>query len=90
MCPDGLNTHIYYSNRAAAHCYLTSYELAIEDCEQCIALSPTYVKGYTRLGQAYSGMKDFDNAIEAYKKCVELEPKKKLSSRLAEMGESEP
>ena len=77
LCPDGVNTHIYYSNRAAAHCYLTSYELAIEDCDQCIALSPNYVKGYTRLGQAYSGMKDYDNAIEAFKKCVELEPKNK-------------
>lgn len=77
LCPDGPNTHIYYSNRAAAHCYLTSYELAIEDCEQCIALNSSYVKGYIRLGQAYSGMKDFDNAIEAFKKCVELEPKNK-------------
>jgi len=30
LSPNGPNSHIYYSNRAAAHCCLTSYELAIE------------------------------------------------------------
>jgi small glutamine-rich tetratricopeptide repeat-containing protein alpha len=77
LSPNGPNSHIYYSNRAAAHCYLTSYELAIADCEKSVSLSPAYVKAYTRLGLAHYSMKNFDGAIEAYKKCIELEPKVK-------------
>ena len=77
LTPDGPNSHIYYSNRAAAHCYLQSFELAIEDCEKCVQLSPTYVKGYTRLGLAHYSIGNFEASIEAYKKCIELEPKVK-------------
>ena len=77
LSPDGPNSHIYYSNRAAAHCYLSSYELAVADCEACVAICPTYVKGYTRLGLANYSMGNYEASIEAYKKCIELEPKVK-------------
>lgn len=77
LSPSGPNSHIFFSNRAAAHCHLTSYELAISDCEASIALNPSYAKGYTRLGMAQYAMKNFDAAVEAYKKCCELEPKNK-------------
>lgn len=77
LSPSGPSSHIYLSNRAAAHCYLTSYELAVADCERCIELSPAYIKGYTRLGVAHFAMKNYEAAIEAYKKCIDLEPKVK-------------
>ena len=78
ISPDGPNSHIFYSNRAAAHCYLTSYELAVSDCEASINLSPSYAKGYTRLGQAQYAMKNFEAAVDAYKKACELDPKNKV------------
>ena len=52
LSPDGVNSHIYYCNRAAAHCHLNDYIEAVEDCNSSITLQPTYVKAYSRLGLA--------------------------------------
>ena len=52
LSADGPNSHIYHCNRAAAHCHLNDYIEAVEDCNASIALQPTYVKAYSRLGLA--------------------------------------
>jgi small glutamine-rich tetratricopeptide repeat-containing protein alpha len=49
---DGPNSHIYHCNRAAAHCHLNNYIEAVEDCNASLALQPTYVKAFSRLGLA--------------------------------------
>ena len=46
----GPSSHIYYSNRAAAHCFLKRYERAVEDCEAAIRLQADVAKAYSRLG----------------------------------------
>lgn len=52
LSADGPNSHIYHCNRAAAHCHLNDYIEAVEDCNASIALQPSYVKAYSRLGLA--------------------------------------
>jgi small glutamine-rich tetratricopeptide repeat-containing protein alpha len=74
LSPQGPNSHIYYTNRAAAHCYLKDYEAAARDCERSVQLDPLYVKAYSRLGLAYFFMNKYDKAVEAYERAVELEP----------------
>ena len=71
---DGSNSHVYYSNRAAAYCHLNNYIEAVNDCESCIALDPNYVKAYSRLGLANFFLERYDDAIYAYEKACELEP----------------
>lgn len=39
LSPNGPNSHIYFSNRAAAHCFLTSYDLAIEGIDSLSVIS---------------------------------------------------
>jgi len=75
LLPDGPNSHIYYSNRAAAYCYLNSYELAVEDCLASTKLNDSYCKAWTRLGLSYYQLEQYDKAAEAYQRCVQLEPK---------------
>lgn len=77
LSPEGPNSHIYYNNRAAAYCYLKNYKDAISDCQTSIALSPSYVKAYSRLGLAYFFLEDYQQAIEAYSQAVKLEPENK-------------
>lgn len=33
---------------------------------QCVDLKPDWAKGYSRLGAAYYGLQEWDNAIKAY------------------------
>lgn len=41
---------VYYSNRAAAHSSKGDNLAAVGDAEQAIAVDPTFVKAYHRLG----------------------------------------
>jgi small glutamine-rich tetratricopeptide repeat-containing protein alpha len=73
----GPNSHIYYSNRAAAYCHLNNYQQAASDCERSVALNSTYVKAYSRLGLARFFLNQYQESIAAYDRAVELEPSNK-------------
>jgi len=57
----------FYSNRSAAYLKNGQHEEALKDAEACIKLDPKFVKGYSRKGTALVAMKQFDDAILAYK-----------------------
>jgi len=64
----------YFCNRAAAYCRLDQNDLAIQDCRTALSLDPTYAKAYGRMGVAFSGQTRYEEAVEAYKKAIELDP----------------
>lgn len=64
---------IYYANRAAAHSSLKQYDDAIKDAEEAIKIDPNYSKGYSRLGFAKYAQNKPDEALDAYKKVMDLE-----------------
>ncbi|KHJ90771.1 tetratricopeptide repeat protein, partial [Oesophagostomum dentatum] len=59
---------------AAAYCRLEQYDLAIQDCRTALALDPKYSKAYGRMGLALSCQNRYEQAVEAYKKALELDP----------------
>lgn len=63
----------YYTNRAVANQMLNDYDNAIIDAKFSLSIDPLYSKGYTRLGDALEGKKDYNAALDAYKKVLELE-----------------
>lgn len=65
---------IYFCNRAAAYCRQEQYDLAIQDCRTALALEPSYAKAYGRMGVALSCQNRYDQAVEAYKKALEIDP----------------
>jgi small glutamine-rich tetratricopeptide repeat-containing protein alpha len=77
LSSDGPNSHVYYSNRAAAYCHLNNYQSAVDDCLSCLALSPDYVKAYSRLGLAYFFLEKYQDAVDAYERALEIEPDNK-------------
>lgn len=79
LSADGPNSHVYYSNRAAAYCHLNRYQDAVDDCHSSLALSPDYVKAYSRLGLANFFLEHFQDAVEAYERALELEPDNKAT-----------
>jgi small glutamine-rich tetratricopeptide repeat-containing protein alpha len=93
----GPNSHVYYSNRAAAFCYLGRYDAAVNDCKASIELNPQYEKAHARLGLSRFFMGDYRGAIEAYEHALELDPKSaaslsylgKAKTRLADQEKAE-
>ena len=62
-----------YSNRAACYQKLAEFKLALQDCEDCIKLDPTFVKGHVRKGMALYALKEFTKASSAFQKALEID-----------------
>lgn len=73
LSPDGPSSHIYHSNLAAALMYLHKYTEVIDHCEQSIALKPSYVKAYSRMGGAQVHLKDYEGAIDSFRRGLEVD-----------------
>mmetsp|Transcript_16715 Transcript_16715/g.38584 ORF Transcript_16715/g.38584 Transcript_16715/m.38584 type:complete len:756 (-) Transcript_16715:199-2466(-) len=74
LSPDGPHSHVYYSNRAAALCYLERYEEAVRDSEVAIYLKPTYGKAHARMGLSKYFLNDYEASIAAYKTALKYDP----------------
>ena len=77
LSPNGPNSHVFYCNRAAAHCHLNNYIEAVEDCKESVNLNPEYTKAYSRLGLANYFLERYEEAVEAYEMSLKLEPENK-------------
>lgn len=77
LSPEGPNSHVYYSNRAAAYCSLQKYQESVDDCTQAIVLSPDFVRAHSRLGLSYFFLRQYEESVEAYERALEIEPDNK-------------
>jgi stress-induced-phosphoprotein 1 len=66
--------HVLYSNRSAAYCASEKYGKALEDATKTTEIKPDWPKGWSRKGAALHGKGEYDGAVEAYKKGLELDP----------------
>ncbi|KRZ67960.1 Small glutamine-rich tetratricopeptide repeat-containing protein beta, partial [Trichinella papuae] len=64
----------FFCNRAAAFSKLEGHQMAVQDCLKAIQMDSNYGKAYGRLGLAYSCMNRYTDAVNAYKKALELDP----------------
>lgn len=53
-----------FSNRAACYTKLMALNEAVKDCEACIALDPTFIKGYVRKAAIEFIKKDYTKCLE--------------------------
>jgi tetratricopeptide (TPR) repeat protein len=77
ICPTGPNSHVYYSNRAAALLSMKKFNEAIADSERSLSLKPDYGKAHARLGLAHFLLGDYRQAMEAYTVALKYEPNNK-------------
>ncbi|XP_041468394.1 stress-induced-phosphoprotein 1-like [Lytechinus variegatus] len=66
-----------YSNRAACYTKLAEFRLGLDDCEECIRLDPTFIKGYLRKGTILMGLHDYTKASSAFQQALELDSNNK-------------
>jgi len=65
--------HVPYSNRAACYQKLMEWQLAVIDCDKCIAMCPTFVKAWTRKGGLHFHLKEYHKAMGAYNGAIALD-----------------
>lgn len=68
------HNHVLYSNRSAAKASMKDYDGALEDAKECVSLKPDWPRGYSRLGAAYFGLEDWEEAIKAYETGLQHDP----------------
>ncbi|KAI1286697.1 Serine/threonine-protein phosphatase 5 [Halotydeus destructor] len=64
----------FYLNRSYCYTQLELYQLALDDAQQAINLSPDMAKCYYRKGQALVGLRKYWDAEQAFKDVLRLEP----------------
>jgi len=74
LTPNGPNSHVYYSNRAAAYCYLERYAEAEMDSTKSLKCNPNYSKALARLGLSRFFLGNYNGAVQAYSRALELDP----------------
>ena len=69
--------HALYSNRAACFLKLGRYTQAHEDALKCTQLAPDFAKGHFRLALALQAVTKPAEAVAAFQRCLDLDPKNK-------------
>lgn len=62
------------SNRANAYTLMNENVLALQDCDECIRLDPSWIKGYLRRGHLLNLLEQWDDARDVYIKALEIDP----------------
>lgn len=65
---------IMFSNRAACYMRMSKNKKAIEDSCSALELNPNYLKALIRRAELYEKEEKLDEALEDYKKIVEMDP----------------
>jgi len=94
LSPNGPQTHVYYSNRAASLCYLEQYKQAEQDSLKALQMNPTYGKAHARLGLSRFFLHDYAGAVDAYTAALQYDQnssasKSYLAKAMAKLDETE-
>jgi len=65
--------HTFYGNRAACLLHLDEFAHALKDAVTAKKLKPDWVKAHYRVGQAYMGLRHYENAAQAFWEGVRLD-----------------
>ncbi|XP_037118151.1 hsp70-Hsp90 organizing protein 1 isoform X2 [Syngnathus acus] len=63
-----------FGNRAFCLEKLQDYEKALADAELCLKMSPCWIKGLFRKGRALAGLKRYEEAAQAFRGVLKLDP----------------
>eukprot|EP00123_Amoebidium_parasiticum_P005629 comp16776_c0_seq1/m.15146 comp16776_c0_seq1/g.15146 ORF comp16776_c0_seq1/g.15146 comp16776_c0_seq1/m.15146 type:complete len:260 (-) comp16776_c0_seq1:885-1664(-) len=80
LLPSGHSTRaLLYGNKAACHMKMGNNEKAAEDCTKALAIDPVYAKALTRRAQSYEATGRLEDALDDWKKLLEVEPNNKVA-----------
>lgn len=68
------NNYMLYTNRATAYTKLGAFGEALKDCDKCLEMCPSFVKGYLKKGHVYFMTKQYQKCLEVYDQALHHEP----------------
>jgi len=74
-CEIDPKNHLYYTNRSLCYASMKRWDKSLRDADKSIALNPNWVKGYYRRGVALRESGDYQKALEAFERCIDIDPK---------------
>jgi len=66
--------HIYFTNRSMCYASMKKWEKSLRDADKSVALNSNWEKGHYRRGIALQNMGQHKEAVDAFDKCVKLNP----------------
>ena len=88
LSPDGPNSHIYFSNLAAALLHLQRFEEAIDACNSAIEINPEYPKAYSRHGTAHMELGEYEQAAASFQQVLRIDPGNKPATASLKQAQS--
>jgi len=67
-----------YNNRGGVYVVLQKYELALDDFNQALALTPDYAKAYNNRAYVYAKMGKYDQAIDDVNQALTVGPEEAM------------
>ena len=55
--------------------YQNNFNAALEQWQKAIKINPNYIEAYNGCGNAYKNLKKFEEAVQSFKKAIQIEPK---------------
>jgi tetratricopeptide (TPR) repeat protein len=71
-----------WNRRAVLHYQQKNYRQALTDCEQVLRLVPYHFGALHGLGLCYAALADYGQAIQAFRRALEVQPHALLNQRL--------
>jgi tetratricopeptide (TPR) repeat protein len=86
MCPDFAEG---YNQRAIAHYLMEAYEPSIEDCLRAVELMPCHFGALAGMGHCYAHLGRRAEALDAYRRALEVNPHQHCIQQMIEQLTSE-
>mmetsp|Transcript_34887 Transcript_34887/g.44033 ORF Transcript_34887/g.44033 Transcript_34887/m.44033 type:complete len:347 (-) Transcript_34887:113-1153(-) len=81
LSKDGVNSHLYFTNRAYVNILQSLYEAAIHDAQEAIKLKRDFSRAWLRLGEASMELNRYKEARDAFSEVLKMG---KTTSNVAE------
>lgn len=75
------NDHTLFGNRSMAYLSMGLLDQALWDAKKSVTLKPDWAKGYYRLGCALENLNEWESALTAFSKGLQLEPDDSILSK---------
>lgn len=67
--------HIFMTNRSLCYASMQKWDKSLRDADKAVALKADWEKGHYRRGVALAKLARYEEAMQAFQKCLDLNPK---------------
>lgn len=81
--------HIFMTNRSLCYASMKKWDRSLRDADKAIALKPDWEKGWYRRGVALSNLGRYEEAMQAFQKCMDYNSTSKDYQQMFEQAKKD-